>query len=397
MPTPVPCLTLLASSLLAGGGPDDWPSFGGPHKDGVSRETAWTVKGAETPLWRREVGLGYSAVAVQGQRLFTLGFDAETEHDVLWCLDALSGEELWVHAWPAKLMNLYHTGGTLTTPTAAGERVYVSEREGWLQCLTAEDGTLLWQKNLTKELGLKVPQWGFSASPVLSGDELVLNYGLVCAFDAQSGALRWKTEKSYGDAYSTPVECSAGGKPALAVFGGTGLVLLARENGKELSFTPWKTQYDVNAMTPVVLGQRLFISSGYDKGCALVDLAGSTPQILWENRVMRNQMGGALPWKDHLYGFDDKVLKCMDLSGKERWGQRGLGLGALSIADGKLLIASEDGELVIAEADPSGFKELARRPAVEPGNCWTVPVLANGIIYVRNHAGELVALDHRAR
>jgi len=395
---PILALSLALLSSSAGThGPDDWPGWGGPARDGVSRETGWKVVGAEKPLWTSAVGLGYSAVAVQGAQLFTLGFDKETEHDVLWCLDALTGEEQWVHAWPAKIMDLYHGGGTLTTPTAAGEFVYVSEREGWLQCLKAEDGTLVWQKNLTKELGLKIPQWGFSASPVLIGGELVLNYGQVCGFDPATGAMRWKTEKSYGDAYSTPIECTFAGKPALAVFAGTGLVLLAPKGGKELGFTPWKTQYDVNAMTPLVLDQRLFLSSGYDKGCALVDLAGSAPQIVWESKVMKNQMSGAAPWKGHLYGFDDKVLKCIDLAGKELWRERGFGLGALSIADGKLLIASEEGELVIAEADPQGFKELARRPAVEGGVCWTVPVLANGIIYVRNHAGELVAFDHRAR
>jgi len=393
---PILALCFATLSSLPGNGPDDWPGWGGPKRNGVSSETGWAVKGAEQPLWRVEVGLGYSSVAVHGKRLFTLGYDKDTELDVLRCLDALSGEELWVHAWPAKLMDLYHGGGTLTTPTVAGEFVYVSEREGVLQCLKAADGTLVWQKSLAKELALTIPQWGFSASPLLMGDELLLNYGALFAFDAKSGALRWKTEKSYGDAYSTPVECTLSGKPALALFGGSGLALLA-PGGKELGFTPWKTQYDVNAMTPVVFGERLFLSSGYDKGCALVDLGGAAPEIVWESKVMRNQMSGAVPWGDHLYGFDDKVLKCIDLGGKELWRERGLGQGALSIADGKLLVVSEDGELIVAAAEPAGYREFSRRKAVDGGVCWTVPVLASGIVYVRNHAGELVALDHRTR
>lgn len=395
MPTQALLLALLAtpSSPL---GSDDWPGWGGPNRNGVSKETGWVVKGADEPLWSADVGLGYSSVAVQGKKLFTIGYDKDTELDVLRCLDALSGEELWVHTWPAKLMDLYHGGGSLTTPTVAGEHVYVSEREGWLQCLKVADGTLVWQKNLAKELALTIPQWGFSSSPLLVGDELLLNYGKVCAFDPKTGALRWSTETSFGDAYSTPVECTLAGKPALAVFAGTGLVLLG-QGGKQLGFTPWKTQYDVNAMTPVVLGQRLFLSSGYDKGCAVVDLSGAAPEIVWESKVMRNQMSGSVPWKDHLYGFDDKVLKCIDLEGKERWRERGLGQGALSLVDGKLLIVSEEGELIVAEADPAGFRELSRRKAVDGGVCWTVPVLSGGIVYVRNHAGELVALDHRKR
>jgi len=388
-------LLALLPTTSPGTGPDDWPGWGGPQRSGVSRESGWGVKSAEQPLWRVEVGLGYSSVAVQGQRLVTLGYDKDTEMDVLRCLDALSGEELWAQAWPAKLMDLYHGGGTLTTPTLAGEYVYVSEREGLLQCFELADGDPRWQKGLAKELSLTIPQWGFSSSPLLLGDELLVNYGALYSFDPKSGALRWKSEKSYGDAYSTPVECTLGGAPALALFGGSGLALLAR-GGKELGFTPWKTQYDVNAMTPVVLGERLFVSSGYDKGCALLDLAGKAPEVVWESKVMRNQMSGAVPWKDHLYGFDDKVLKCIDLAGKELWRERGLGQGALSIADGKLLVVSEEGELIVAAAEPSGYRELSRRKAVDGGVCWTVPVLAHGIVYVRNHAGELVALDHRA-
>jgi len=394
MSTSLLLLALLPMTPAMGG--DDWPGWGGPSRNGVSSETGWSVKSAEEPLWRAQVGLGYSSVAVQGKRLFTLGYDKDTELDVLRCLDAQTGEELWVHTWPAKLMDLYHGGGTLTTPTLAGEHVYVSEREGWLQCLKAADGALVWQKNLGKDLSLTIPQWGFSASPLLVGDELLLNYGALFAFDVKSGALRWKSEKSYGDAYSTPVECNVAGKPALALFGGSGLALLA-PGGKELGFTPWKTQYDVNAMTPVVFGERLFLSSGYDKGCAMLDLSGAAPEIVWESKVMRNQMSGVVPWKDHLYGFDDKVLKCIDLDGKELWRERGLGQGALSIADGKLLIVSEEGELIVAEAAPGGYRELSRRKAVDGGVCWTVPVLAHGILYVRNHAGELVALDHRTR
>jgi outer membrane protein assembly factor BamB len=375
---------------------DEWPQWGGPQRSGVSRETKWSSTGKQEPLWKAQLGIGYSSVAVAGKRVFTLGYDKETELDVVYCLDAATGAEQWVQTYPAKILDLYHGGGTLTTPTVDGEYVYVSEREGKLLCLKAKSGDVVWEKEAGKEFGLDIPQWGFSASPVVSGERVILNYGKVFAFDKKKGTPVWQTKKGYGDAYSTPIEMALGEKPALAVFTGTGLLVLAGADGAELAFTPWETRYDVNAMTPVVLDQRVFISSGYDKGCALVDLSGKDPRVAWESKVMRNQMSGAVHWQGHLYGFDDKVLKCIDLEGNEKWRERGLGQGALSIADGRLIVISEEGELVIAKAASAGYEELARKKVLDGGICWTVPVLSDGVIYVRNHAGELVALDHRA-
>lgn len=148
-------------------------------------------------------------------------------------------------------------------------------------------------------------------------------------------------------------------------------------------------------MTPVVLDRRVFISSGYDRGCALIDLSGAKPAVVWENKVMRNQMSGSVLWEENLYGFDDKVLKCIDLAGEERWRERGLGQGALTLAGGRLIVLSEEGELIVAEASSAAFRELSRVKLFDSGLCWTVPVLSGGIIYARNHAGEIVALDHR--
>ena len=390
-------LTLpLLSAPCLGAPNDEWPQWGGPSRSGVSSETKWSSKGKAEPLWKQHIGIGYSSVAVAGKRVFTLGYDKDAENDVIYCFDALTGEEQWVQTYQAKIMDLYHGGGTLTTPTVDGEFVYVSEREGKLLCLEAKDGDVVWEKEAGKEFGLDIPQWGFSASPVVLGDHLILNYGKVFAFDKKKGTPVWQTKKGYGDAYSTPIDFKLGDKNTLAVFGGKGLVILAPGDGAELSFTPWETRYDVNAMTPVVLDRRMFISSGYDRGCALVDLSGKDPKVAWESKVMRNHMSGAVHWQGHLYGFDEKVLKCIDLEGNEKWRARGLGQGALSIADGRLIVISEEGELVIAEASSAEFKELARQKVLDGGICWTVPVLSGGVIYARNHAGDLVALDHRA-
>ena len=393
MPHVISCLPSLLAAFTPVD-PDDWLTWMGPARNGVSAESEWSSEGSKEPLWQGEVGLGYSSFVVSKDRLYTLGYDKDGGMDVVFCLDANTGEEVWAHAYPAKLLDKFHGGGTLATPALDGDRVYTNEREGKLFCLDAASGEVLWSKDQVAEFGVTPPQWGFSASPYVHGDLVVINVGTVIAYDKKTGEVRWKS-KDYGDAYSTPAPWTLAGKECLAVFAGKGLAVLALADGAEKALAPWKTQYDVNAMTPIVLGERVFISSGYEHGAQMLALEGDSFRVLWESKVMRNQMTGAIAWKDHLYGFDDSVLKCIDLEGKELWRERGLGKGALMIADGRLIILSEEGELVIAAAKPEAFEELSRAKVLDGAVCWTTPVLANGRIYCRNHAGNLVCLDHR--
>jgi outer membrane protein assembly factor BamB len=391
---PLASLSCTLVTLLLGPG-DDWPRYGGPTGVGVSHEAHWVAKGRAEPLWKKNVGLGYSSFAVAGQHVFTLGHDRAGGEDVLWALDADTGDERWTATWKSALWDKYHGGGTLTTPTYHAGKVFVAEREGLVLCVRAATGEQVWSKNLAHELDVEPPTWGFAGSPVLVGDDLVVHMGRVVGLDPATGEVRWKGAVDGGASYSTPIAITRGEKPALAVFGGNGLALFEPGSGARMGFLPWETRYEVNAMTPVPLDGRLFISSGYGHGCALVDVSGETPRVVWESKVMRNQMSGAVPWDGHLYGFDDKVLKCIDLAGEERWNQRGLGQGALTVADGRLIVVSEGGELIVARATPERFEELSRVKALEGAVCWTQPVLANGRIFVRNQAGDVVVLDHR--
>ena len=395
MPTTI-CTSLLALLLCAPtahAGSDDWPEWRGPHHDGVSRETGWTPEGRE--LWTREVGLGYSAVTVVGGRVYTLGFDAEAEEDVVWCLDAETGEALWTHRYGARIWDKYHDGGSLTTPSIDGDVVYLSNREGHLFCFDAADGDVRWERDVADELGTKPPQWGFSGSPLVLDDALVLNLGRVAAVRKKDGKLLWKTD-DYGDAYATPVDFELGKKPAIAVMGGKELVVVDRARGRELATYPWETKYDVNASTPVPLEDgRVFISSGYNHGCAVVDVSKAKAEAVWESKVLRTKMAGAVRLGDHLYGFDESALKCIDEDGNEVWRQRGLGDGAMTIAGGRLVVLSSRGELVVANASPAGFEELSRASVLSGGKYWTTPTVADGRIYCRNNRGQLVARDHR--
>jgi outer membrane protein assembly factor BamB len=168
------------------------------------------------------------------------------------------------------------------------------------------------------------------------------------------------------------------------------------KNGNELWSYPWKTSHDVNAADPIVQDDFVFISSGYNHGAALLRIANGKPERIWENKQMRNQHNNSVLLDGALYGIDgdnNSDLKCLEFkTGDVKWAQKGLGKGALMAADGKLIVLSEKGELVIAAADPSAFKPLARWQVLG-GRCWTAPVLSHGRIYCRNAAGDLVCVD----
>ena len=166
----------------------------------------------------------------------------------------------------------------------------------------------------------------------------------------------------------------------------------------------WKTEYACSIATPVVSGSRIFISSGYGMGCALLQVnEGNKPEVVWSNQEMASHFNACVLWKGYLYGFhgapkhnkDKGQLRCLDFeTGEVKWKQDGLGKGSLMIADGKLIILSEKGKLVIADASPEGFKEIASAKVLD-GTCWTVPVLSGGRIYCRSHEGDLVCMDVR--
>lgn len=384
-----PCV---ASALPQG---SDWPAWRGLERDGIAHERGWSSVGKEKELWRAEVGLGYSCVAVAQGRLYTKGYDVEAEVDVVRCLDALTGEELWAQAYPSKRWDTMHEGGTLTTPVVEGERVYVMSRLGKFLILDAKSGEALAERVLVSgEKGLGT--FGISASPLVLEGRVYLNLGVTFALDQANGKTLWQT-KDYGYSYGVPVPFEVDGKRLLALFNGAGLVVLDRADGKELALFPWTSEYNVNSATPIVSGRRIFISTGYNaKGCALLEFTGQALEVVWESKEMNNTMNGCVLLDGHYYGFDEAKLKCLDAGGKVQWEERGLGKGTLIASDGRLIVLSEEGELLIAPATPKGFAPLTKTRLFESGVCWTTPVLAHGILYCRSSTGTLVARDHRA-
>ena len=394
----IPLLPILVAGTLTAA---DWPNWRGPDLDGISRETGWTSEwSAAGPavLWKANVGIGFSSFAVAAGRVYTMG--NENDRDSVICLDAADGREVWRHSYDEPKAPQLYEGGPNSTPTVDGDRVYTLSRSGKFFCLDATTGKVQWSVDLQADHGIEVPKkghWGLSGSPLVSGDHVVLNAGRAgMAFDRKTGKLVWETGKEPA-AYATPVPAQLNGRAVLLVFAAPGLVALDPATGKELWLHPWKTSWDVNAADPIVEGNRIFITSGYNHGAALLDVGSGKPEVVWENKNMRSQLSGGVLVDGHVYGMDEKQLRCIDLaSGEVKWTEKRSGKGSVLVADGKLIVLSEKGELMVAPVSPDGFNATASAQVLG-GKCWTLPVLANGRIYARNAAGDVVCLDVAAR
>ncbi len=376
------------------GGPD-WPQWRGPERTGVSSEASSSLEGAAETRWSKELGLGHSSFAVAGGRVYTLGYDADAGLDSVYCFDAASGAEVWRHRYPAEIWDNAHDGGTLTTPTVVGDVVYTSNREGKVFCFAAATGEVRWSRDLREELELEPPTWGFSASPLVVDDLVVLNVDRVVALDRHTGDEAWVTQRGFGKAYSTPTAFELEGRARLAVLSGSGVAVLDQGDGEELAFHPWSKNPEIYPMSPVVIGDRIFVSAGYDRGALMLRFAGGELRELWESRVMRNKMSGCVLWNDHLFGFDESILKCIDLDGNERWRERGMGTGSMTIAGGRLLILDGRGRIIVAEANPDEYVELSRQDVLADGTAWATPVLSHGRVYCRSSLGQMACLEFR--
>ena len=377
----------------------DWAHYRGPGAHGVSAEKMPALPaGGPQQIWAAKVGTGTSSVTVSGERVFTMG---NTDgKDVVWCLNAKTGSVVWKHEYPLDLDKRMFEGGTAATPTLDGNRVYTVSHQGDLFCLDATTGKPVWAKHYQKDFGGKRPQWGFAGSPTVEGNLLLLEVGgngaSTVALDKATGATVWKSGNDAAG-YASPVVATIAGKRTVVMFKAEHVVGLDLA-GRELWRTPWKTSYDVNAATPMVSGDKIFVSSGYGSGGALFEIGAGGATERWRNKGMKAQMNTPALFQGHVYGIDGQAgpgspLTCLDLAtGATKWLEKSVGGGAAVVADGKLICLTEKGELVIALASPSGFKALSRTQVLGK-RCWVQPTYAAGRIFCRNNEGDLVALE----
>lgn len=376
----------------------DWSHWRGPAGNGISPEkdwfSPWPPQGPKR-FWKATLGAGYSSFALAGGRLYTMGNLAG--RDVVYCLDAATGSALWKHSYPCGSDPSYP--GPRATPTVDGDRVYTLSRKGHLFCLDAATGKLRWAREAARDAGARLPQWDLGGSVLVAGRLLVLNVGSAgLALDKETGETVWSSGKG-PSGYATPVPYELQGRQGVALFGFNRILGLDPADGKLLWEHPWSTGCDVNAADPIVTGDKVFFSSGYGTGCALVQFEPGPPRVLWKNQNLAEHFSSPILLDGCIYGFDGNAgsqgsLRCLDLAtGELKWSHGGL-VGSLVAADGKLLILSELGELLVVEASPAAYKELARAQLVG-GQCFTVPLLSGARAYCRNTAGEVLCVSTR--
>lgn len=384
---------------------DDWPNWRGPNHDGVSRETgvlkSWPAAGPKV-LWTAALSGGYSSVAVADNRVFTQTKDKN--EDLVLCVDALTGKKLWEYRYPCDYskypsLDKRFLTGPKATPTVDGDRVYAMGNTGLLQCLDVRSGKLIWERDLLKLADRTCPEYGYCNSPFIVGDVLFVHPGgskgnSIAALNKKDGSIVWQAlDDRIG--WATPVQINVQGVPQIVYFTGQGVIGVSPADGKLLWRFDWKTSFDINAATPIYSEGFLFLSSDYGNGGALLRLKPKgDPEVVWKNQSMQSHFSTSVLYKDHLYGFSADRLRCVEFkTGKVKWDKAGLGRGSLVIADGHLIALGDQGKLVLAEATPKEYIEKASWQALD-GTCWSVPVLANGKLYVRNEK-RLMALELR--
>lgn len=370
----------------------EWSGFRGPDRNsvvpGVRLATDWSASPPQE-LWRRPVGPGWSSFAVHGDLLYTQ--EQRGEDEVVACYDATSGEPVWRHSNPVRFWEANAGAGPRGTPTVSDGRVYALGATGILNVLDARDGSVVWTRDAASDTGAKEPMWGFSSSPLVTGDLVVVapSNGLV-AYDLASGEPRWLgPDPVAGESYSSPHLATIDGLVQVLALSATGLVSVDPADGTLLWEHPWS---GVPIVQPALtMGGEVLISTSASSGLRRLAVANGggarwTVEERWTSRGLKPYFNDFVLHEGHAYGFDGGILASIDLEdGKRRWkgGRYGHGQLVLLPDQDLLLVLSERGELALVSATPEGFRELSRFPAIE-GKTWNHPVLVDDLLLVRN-------------
>lgn len=388
--------------LAANAWGQDWPQFRGMHRDGISMELdlmqKWPDAGPNE-VWRQTVGEGYSGISVVGSRLYTM-FAGEHEGEpteFAVAFDASTGEEVWRTAIGAKYDTEFGNGPR-STPTVDGKMLYVLGSMGDLVALSVKDGSRKWSLNLPEKFGTKMPYFGFSNSALVDGDRLLIESGgpdgkSYAALDKKTGEVIW-TFGEGGPGYNSALPILVNGERRYLYFAGDKLHSV-NADGEEVWSHPWP-QGETHAMPVFIPPDKVFGSGAEGVGATLLRVqeeeGTATVEEVWTTSFMRNHFSSSVYHDGHIYGFDNATLKCISLEdGKMKWGKRGLGKGSLILADGRLVVLSDRGKLLLLKASPEGYEEQGTIQALE-GRSWTAPTVAGGRLYVRNHT-EMVSYD----
>jgi outer membrane protein assembly factor BamB len=385
----------------------DWPQWRGPDRSGVSRETgllaAWP-KGGPPQIWMTpDLGAGYGSIAVAGDRIYVQGM--RNRQSVVTSLVRATGKPAWVRILgPARDND--RGPGPRGTPTVDADRVYVLTENGDLAALRAADGTVIWQRDVLKDFGGENLNWLISESPLVDGNVVIVTpggrSGGMVALDKMTGKTVWASRELRDEAgYASAIAADVQGVRTIMTLTSDAAVGVRRSDGKLMWRYTAVANRTANAATPVYADNKVFFSSAYGTGGALLALRAAGGDVhadeVYFTRDMQNHHGGMVLLNGYLYGFNNSILTCLEFAtGKVLWRDRSVGKGSITAADGHLYVLGEDNVMGLAEATPAGYREKGRFTIRDQNlPSWAHPVVSGGRLYIRNQ-GTLTSYDIRA-
>jgi outer membrane protein assembly factor BamB len=386
----------------------DWPQWRGPERTGISKETGllkqWPA-GGPPRLWRvTSLGAGYGSISTKGERLFVQMIVGR--QSAVAALDRSNGRIVWSKALGNAGSN-DRGSGPRSTPTIDGDRLYALTENGDLACLTVADGTVVWQRNILRDFNGRNINWLLSESPLVDGDRVIVTPGgrdaTVVALDKTTGKTIW-TSRGLSDpaGYASVIAADVGGVRTLMTFTAQAGVGIRASDGKPMWSYPRAANGTANIATPVFSNGKVFYTSGYDTGGALLRLTAQGGEVkaaeAYFTRDMKNHHGGVVLVDGYLYGFNDSILTAVNFeTGKMAWRDRSVGKGSVTYADGHLYILGESNHVGLVEATPAGYREKGHFEIPDSGlPAWAHPVVSGGRLYLRNQS-SLAAFDIKAK
>jgi outer membrane protein assembly factor BamB len=408
------CLTALLISVAISGGSElagaDWPQFLGPARNGVygglDVAEGWSSNGPPV-IWQKAIGHGFSGPVVASHKLIL--FHRLADQETVECLDARTGSLLWRFAYPTTYQDEFgFDDGPRATPTIAEGRVYTFGAEGSLHCLDFENGKPLWSVDVKADFQAPNGFFGMACSPLVEGDGVLLNIGGakgagIVAFHKTTGKLLWKASDDEAS-YASPIAATLGGQRYALFFTGNGFVALDPLSGGIRFQYPWhsRNRTSVNAATPLVIGDTIFLSACYGTGAILLRLQGRQVEKLWSgDDLLSNHYATTIELNGFLYGVHGRAdpgfsprptLRCVDL--KKRtvcWETGSIGAATMIRAGEQLIILSDKGELIEVPANPKAFLAKCRAQVLR-SEARAFPALAEAFFYARSK-DQLVCLD----